>query len=103
MRRLVNGHAVHGQQDAEGAAAPLLARDVDAPAVAVDDLRADEESQPGAALGILRRDERIEHALELRTRDPTARVGDLDLHLAAARARRHAGGASRRRALEGAG
>jgi len=98
-----HGHALEGQDDAERAAAPLLARHVDASAVVVDDLRADEQPEPGAALRILRGDERVEDALELGGGDAAARVGDLHLYLVAARARGHADGAAGRRRVERVG
>src|SRR5687768_12043368 len=65
---------VHGENDVEGRALPLGARDLDAPAVVADDVLRDPEAEP-RALGA-RREEGLEDARQRGLADAAPRVAD---------------------------
>jgi len=58
----------------------LVALELDPALVLPHDLGRDEQPEPGAASGLLRREEGLEDVLAIRRRDAEARVADSDFH-----------------------
>src|SRR5919199_11951 len=67
---------VHGENDLEGRAAPLLALDLDAPAVVAHDVLSHPEAEARPLRA--RREERLEDPRQVHLQDAAARVADLD-------------------------
>src|SRR5438105_2148041 len=66
---------IHGEDDVEGRAPPLVARHLDATAVVAHDVLGDPESEPRALHPC--REERLEDARDVGLRDAAPRVADL--------------------------